>query len=121
MLTEFDKDAILNNRKRISLNETGIDTLKLEVLEYAKSCNDSLSKIQDIVDSTERFYQSESGIEYRKKFHELSNSFQNVIFNIENIAYGLKEAKNKFANKKNETIARISIAEANISVNKGGN
>lgn len=115
MVTEFDKDTIQNNRKRISTNESSIDILKLEVLEYARSCNDSLNKILDIVESTEAFYQSESGKEYRAKFHELSNSFQNIIFNIENIAYGLKEAKNKFINLKDETIAKISIAEANIS------
>ncbi len=115
MVTEFDNDTIQNNRKRISINENSIDILKLEVLEYARSCNDSLNKILDIVESTEAFYQSESGKEYRAKFHELSNSFQNIIFNIENIAYGLKEAKNKFINLKDETIAKISIAEANIS------
>ncbi len=115
MVTEFDKDTIQNNRKRISINESSIDILKLEVLEYARSCNDSLNKILDIVESTEAFYQSESGKEYRAKFHELSNSFQNIIFNIENIAYGLKEAKNKFISLKDETIAKISIAEANIS------
>lgn len=115
MVTEFDNGSIKNERKRISLNESGIDVLKLEVLEYAKNCNDSLSKILDIVDSTELFYQSESGKNYRAKFHDLSNSFQNIIFNIENIAYGLKEAKSQFANKKDETIAQLTIAEANIS------
>lgn len=116
MVTGLESDVINNTRKRVTLNEAGMDVLTREVLECARSTNDNLNKIVDIVQSTSDFYDTESGAQYRAKFQELSNSFQNIVMNIETIAYGLKEAKIKFANQKEEAIARLSNAEANISI-----
>ena len=104
------------SKKKISIDLAGIESLKVEILETAKSCNDDLSKIKNIVEKTTEFYQCENGNIFRNKFKEAQNMFPIVISNIENIARDLMKAKKSFISQTDSIIENLSIAESNIDI-----
>ena len=78
----------INNKFDITaINDANLKKLILFIYE----CRDKISKILEdseiIVQSTETFYKTADGIEFRNKFNKFSNNFPIVLSNIK--SYGL--------------------------------
>lgn len=99
---------IRNKNKRLSMNETGVETVSLEVMETAKLVYDNLNKILSIIDETSLYYDCESGVNFRNKFYSLSNDFSTIVQNIENYAYSLKNVISRYKENQNIVVTKIS-------------
>lgn len=102
-----DLDSIKNNQKRISINEYGVEQITIEILKSAKLINDYLSKILSIIDGTKQYFDCDLGQKYRNKFYDFSKNFPVLIQNIENYAYSLKNAVNKYRDYKTLVVSKI--------------
>lgn len=107
--------TIRNATKSITMNEAGIDLLAVETMQIAKTANDYLNKIIDIIDGTKTYYNTSSADELRAKFETIKTNFPIVIQNIENYAYSLKKAKISFSENVEVQINRLSNATLNVS------
>ncbi len=111
MNTEF----FTNNN--VSLNSNSLDLLVRDIMKSAQNINVTLNEIIKIVASTSEYLESENATNYRKKFEKQIPSFKNIVRNIENYAYSLKNVKTTFEEKE-VTLRQKIIADAeNININ----
>ena len=122
-LLDASLDKVTSSTNDIAMNEAGMDSLAIETMQVARAANDYLNRIIAIVEDTKKYYKSESGDEFRRRFNEFKLNFPIVVQNIENYAYSLKKAKSNYQNLAEVSVMKLNQAALNVQdyIKKEGN
>ena len=95
----------------VGINEQKIDKLVINVNNYVERIINVLNNMEDLVNSTEVFFQEEIGNEFRSNFKQLSSNFPIVKTNILSYSHDMIQVKLNYQK------TMITIAE-NFKYNK---
>jgi len=82
--------------KVAGVHEQRINTLTLEIHDYAERINVIYNQLRDLTHETNMYFKSELGNEFRKKCNLSLDEFSKINKNILNYAQSLVNAKSKF-------------------------
>lgn len=91
----------------VSLNSNSLDLLILDIMKSAQDINVTLDEIIRVVAETSEYLESENATKYRKKFEKQIPSFKNIVRNVENYAYSLKNVETTFEEKSVELRQKV--------------
>lgn len=107
-LDDYMTNSVDSSSSVMAISEEGMDSLAVETIQLAKTVNDYLNKLINIVDRTKGYYTGKAADSYRKSFSDFSANFSVFVQNIENYAYSIKKAKNNYVNAKDVIVRTIN-------------
>lgn len=78
------------------INESGIDTLVLDIVEYVEKMNRLFGRLQELSAETKTYFDSAEGNQFREKMNSQLTFCQTVNQNILNYANDLTKVKGKY-------------------------
>lgn len=81
------------------INEQLIDKLAVDIMDYADRINRVLNEIQELVNISSMYANSESNSTFRKQFKEIEKNYQTVNQNILSYAKDFIKVKQIYNNK----------------------
>jgi len=94
----------MNNQDWNAISDVGIDNVMLDIIEYATDINRILNNISDLISDTDKFFNCESGEEFRSKFEELKNDFPMMNENILSYNTDLLSVKVDYAKRVQQSV-----------------
>ncbi len=86
------------------ISEQGLDNCITEIREKIEKIKADFDKMESMIDDSASYVKSDVGKTLRNKFSEISDSFPNVILNLETIVLELEACKKNYI-KQNEEAA----------------
>lgn len=83
----------------IGINEAEINKLITEINDCSIKVKDIFHKVNDLISSTQNFYECKSATTLRKKYYQLDDDYNVVLNNLSSYARDLINLKSKYANR----------------------
>lgn len=81
------------DEKLVGINEAKLDSLILQIGEFAERINNKFNLIEQLVSESSSYFQCDPGTDFRLKFNSTKSNFEIVNKNILNMAADLVSVK----------------------------
>lgn len=100
----------MDNYDVVGINDAKIDSLVLNIYDYAQRIKDILNNVDDLIYETAAYYNCEEAVKFRNDFESVKDNFSVVTENI--LSYGdeLVRVKNQIYMKDSELASSIKKA-----------
>lgn len=107
----------MNDESLVGINEGKLDSLILQIHDYAERINNKFNLLEQLVYDSQSFFQCDVGDEFRTKFGETKSNFTIVNKNILNIASDLVRVKENYINTNDKAIDNFNKSGSEVLSN----